>query len=96
MGRTFSFFFFLIFFCIYHVLFLLYSTVSQLFIYTYPLSFRFFFHMVILGFSVGSDGKESACNAGDPGSNPGLGRPLGKGISTHSSILAWRIPWTEE
>ena len=27
-----------------------------------------------------------------------LGRedPLEKGMSTHSSILAWRIPWTEE
>ena len=22
--------------------------------------------------------------------------PLGKGIATHSSILAWEIPWTEE
>ena len=22
--------------------------------------------------------------------------PLGKGMATHSSILAWRIPWTEE
>ena len=22
--------------------------------------------------------------------------PLEKGIATHSSILAWRIPWTEE
>ena len=22
--------------------------------------------------------------------------PLGKGVATHSSILAWRIPWTEE
>ena len=78
--------------------------------------------------------KESACNAGDPYSIPGLGRspgegvgyplqyswaslvaqlvknlpavretwaqslgwedPLEKGIATHSSILAWRIPWT--
>ena len=78
--------------------------------------------------------KEFACNAGDPGSNPGLGRssgggigspvqhswfplvvqlvknlpimretwvrslgredPLEKGKSTHSSILAWRNPWT--
>ena len=28
----------------------------------------------------GSDGKESACNAGDPGSIPGLGRSLGEGI----------------
>ena len=25
-----------------------------------------------------------------------LGRSPGKGIDTHSSILAWRIPWTEE
>ena len=81
-----------------------------------------------------SVGKESACNAGDPGSIPGLGRsagegigyplqyswaslvaqlvgnqpamwetwiqslgwedPLEKGKATHSSILAWRIPWT--
>ena len=87
-----------------------------------------------LGFPGGSDGKESACNAGDPGSIPGLGRsageglgyplqysctslvaqlvknplamqetwfrslgwkdPLEKGTATHSSILAWRIPWT--
>ena len=79
--------------------------------------------------------KESTCNAGDPGSIPGLGRSTGEGIgyplqhswaslvaqlvknlpasnvgdlglilgwedplekekATHSSILAWRIPWT--
>ena len=44
----------------------------------------------------GSVGKESACNAGDLGSIPGLGRSLGKGMATHSSILAWRISWTEE
>ena len=31
---------------------------------------------VFLGFPSGSDGKESACNAGDLGSIPGLGRPL--------------------
>ena len=81
-----------------------------------------------------SVGKESACNAGDPSSIPGLGRstregigyplqyswaslvaqlvnnlpamwetwvrslgwedPLEKGKATHSSILAWRMPWT--
>ena len=81
-----------------------------------------------------SVGKESTCNAGDPGSIPGLGRspgegigypfqyswaslvvqlvknppavwetwvrflgwenPLEKGKAAHSSILAWRIPWT--
>ena len=43
-----------------------------------------------------SDGKESACNAGDPGSIPGLEKPLEKEMKTHSSILAWRIPSTEE
>ena len=44
----------------------------------------------------GSDDKKSACNAGDQGLIPYLGRPLEKGMATHSSILAWRIPWTEE
>ena len=33
---------------------------------------------------------------GDVGSIPGLGRSLEEGTATHSSILAWRIPWTEE
>ena len=87
-----------------------------------------------LGFLGISDGKETACKAGDPGSIYGLGRssgkgignpfqylwaslvaqlvknlpamqetwvqslgwedPLEKGTATHSSILAWRIPWT--
>ena len=86
------------------------------------------------GFPDSSVSKESACNAGDPGSIPGLERsagegigyplqyswsslvaqlvknlpameatwvrslvwedPLEKGTATHSSILAWRIPWT--
>ena len=86
------------------------------------------------GFTDSSVGKESACNAGDPGLIPELGRstgegigyplqyswaslvaqlvknppamqetwvqslgwkdPLEKGKATHSSILAWRIPWT--
>ena len=32
------------------------------------------------GFPDSSVGKESACNAGDPGSNPGLGRSPGEGI----------------
>ena len=87
-----------------------------------------------LTFPASSAGKESACNARDPSSIPGLGRSPGegigyplqyswaslvaqlvknpptmletwawclcwkdlleKGMSTHSSILAWRIPWT--
>ena len=85
------------------------------------------------GFPDGSVGKESTCNAGDPGSIPGPGRYPGEGIGyplryswafvawlvknlpvvwetwvqslgweytlekgkvTHSSTLAWRIPWT--
>ena len=42
----------------------------------------------------GSVGKESAYNVGNLGSIPGLEDPLEKGKATHSSILAWRIPWT--
>ena len=48
------------------------------------------------GFPGGSDGKESACNAGDSGLIPDWEDPLEKGMVTHSSILAWRISWTEE
>ena len=47
-------------------------------------------------FPGGSDGKASACNAGDLGLIPGWGRSPGEGMATHSSTLAWRIPWTEE
>ena len=90
--------------------------------------------MKISGLSDNSVGKESTCNAGDPGLIPGSGRSAGEGIgyplqyfwaslvaqlvkesacnaetwvrslgwedllekgkATHSSILAWRIPWT--
>ena len=39
--------------------------------------------------------KESTCKAGGLGSVPGLGRSPG-GTATYISILAWRIPWTEE
>ena len=49
----------------------------------------------IKGFPCGSDG-ESACNVGDPGLISGLGRCPETGMATHSSILAWRIPWTEK
>ena len=48
------------------------------------------------GFLRSSVGKESACNAGDPGLILGWEDPLEKEMATHSSILAWRIPWTEE
>ena len=53
-------------------------------------------YSTIWGFPSGSDSKESARNVGDPGSIPGLARSLGEGMTTHSSILAWRIPWIEE
>ena len=52
--------------------------------------------MRTLGFPGGSDDKESDCNAVDLGSIPGLKGYLEEGMATHSSILAWRIPWTEE
>ena len=50
--------------------------------------------LVFLGFSCGSAGKESYCNAGDVGLILGLGRYMEKGKTTHYSILTWRIPWT--
>ena len=51
-------------------------------------------HWIIEGFSCVSIGKEFACNVGDPGSIPQLGRSPGEGKGTHSSILAWRTPWS--
>ena len=43
--------------------------------------------------------KNMLANAGDirdMGSIPGIEDPLKKEMATHSSILAWRIPWIEE
>ena len=48
------------------------------------------------GFPGGSDSKESACNAGDLGLIPGQEDPLEKGMATHFSFLAWKIPLTDE
>ena len=45
-----------------------------------------------LGFPGRSDSKVSACNAGDLGQED----PLEKEMVTHSSTLAWKIPWMEE
>ena len=49
------------------------------------------------GFPGGSDNKESACTM-QKTQVQSLGRdhPLEEGMATHCSILAWRIPWTEE
>ena len=48
------------------------------------------------GFPGGSDVRNPSDNAGDVGLFPGRGDPLEKEMATHSSILAWEIPWTEE
>ena len=43
--------------------------------------------------------KNTPVNAGDTGDTdliPGLGIPLEEGLATHSSVLAWRLPWTKE
>ena len=56
-------------------------------------------HWQVDSFHCGSRGKESACNAG-AAVNMGLilsrEDPLEKGLETYSSILTWRIPWTED
>ena len=48
------------------------------------------------GFPGGSDSRESACDVGDLVQSLSQEDPLEEGMATHSSILAWRIPWTEE
>ena len=40
--------------------------------------------------------QETAWNTGDSGLIPGLEDPVEKEMASHSSILAWRIPWAEE
>ena len=51
---------------------------------------------VFLGFPGGSDGKESACMWETWVQFVGWEDPLEKEMSTHTSILAWEIPQTEE
>jgi len=46
--------------------------------------------------SSSSDGKVPGYNAGDQVQSLGREDPLEKEMATHSSILAWKIPWTEE
>ena len=56
-------------------------------------------HTILGSFPSGSAVKNPPANAGDAGdagSIPGLGRYPKEEMATHSSILAWRIPWTEE
>ena len=49
-----------------------------------------------MSMSLCGDRKESACNAGDLDWIPGSERSPQEGMAALSSILAWRIPWTEE
>ena len=56
------------------------------------------FRIKLLGFPGGSDDKDGsdACQARDPGWSLGQEDSLEKEVAPYSSILAWRIPWTEE
>ena len=60
--------------------------------------FNFLFNCLLCceTISGGLDSKEAAYSAEEQVSISGLGRSLEKGMATHSSILAWKIPWTEE
>ena len=77
-------FFFIRVYLIYHVLFQVTSKVIQLYIYVY------------FGFTLGLVFKQSLCIEGDLCSIPGLGRYAQRDMTSLSSILAWRITWTEE
>ena len=59
-------------------------------------------YVITLGFPGGSVVKNPPANAGnagdvgDPGGrSPGMGDPLEEEMATHTSILAWKLPWTE-
>ena len=71
---------------------------SRFMLYLRPPELKKFlsFIMVYMGFPIGSDGKESTCNAGPRVQFLSQEDLLEKGMNTHSSILAWGIPWTEE
>ena len=43
-----------------------------------------------------SVGRETTCKAGRPVSGPQVRKTPGEGTGTHSNILAWEFPWTEE
>ena len=54
---------------------------------------------IYLGLPHNSEGEVSAYNAVEPGSSPGLGRSSGEleeVMAIHTSILAWRISWSED
>ena len=51
---------------------------------------------LVVGFLVGSVVKNSPASSGDSDLIPGREEPLEGEMAPHSSILAWRILWTEE
>ena len=51
---------------------------------------------IFMGFPGGSVVKNLPTSAGNVGLSPRLGRSLEKEMETHSSILGWKIPRTEE
>ena len=61
-------------------------------LYTVCMFMYYIMYRWIVGVPGGSVGKDSACNVGSLSWKD----PLEKGTATHSSILAWRIPGTEE
>ena len=65
----------------------------------YKLPFRLF-SIRMLGFPGGTSGEEPACQCkrreGPLVQSLDPDDPLEEGMATHSSTLAWRIPWTEE
>ena len=68
------------------------------FLYTCPLflPFSFLFISLFFGHNPALVIKTLPANPGDEGSIPGLGIWVEKEMTTHSNILAWRIPRTEE
>ena len=68
----------------------------EYFLYSGRKYIEYFLHVFKYGLPCSSDGKESACNARDLVWSLGQEDPFKMEVATHSSILAWRIPWTEE
>ena len=89
---------------IFYILLLSYSPFHLLLLYTLCLllalaQFAPHFYSsfkVFGGFPGGSDGKESACNVGDLGLIPGLGRSHGEGNGYPLQYSCLENPWTEE
>ena len=65
-----------------------------MYIYMYMCVYVCIYICIVFVFPAGSDGKESACNIRVQSLDQE--DPLEKGMATHSIILAWEIPWTEE